>query len=118
MPSIEYWRNKSTLQTYDIETQRKDATFGVYGRYAFDVKGWKPYAGAGWAVHFLSNRVNAPTLGLNDASSSLAKGGFALLGGASFGLSDKIDNFLELKYHHIPDYKQLKINWGLTYQIK
>ena len=117
VPSLEYWRNSSTISTYGIETTRKDATLGIYGRYAFEAKGWKPYAGVGWGVHFLSAQVNAPTLGLDHASNSLAKGGLALLGGASFGISDKIDNFLELKYHYIPDYKQLKINWGLTYHI-
>jgi len=32
-------------------------------------------------------------------------------------LYDVVDNFIELKYHHIPDYRQLKINWGLAIKL-
>ena len=117
LPSIEYWRNSSTVPPYDIRATRKDATLGVDARYNFQVHGWNPYLGAGYAIHFLSSRVNAPTLGLNDASDSVVKGGLAALAGTSFALSKRIDNFIELKYHHIPDYKQLKINWGLAVKL-
>jgi hypothetical protein len=71
----------------------------------------------GYAIHFISTRVNAPTLGLVDATNSLTKGGLVGLGGVSFGLSDRIDDFIELKYHDISDYRQLKINWGLSYRL-
>jgi hypothetical protein len=114
MPSIEYWRNSSTVTPYDIRATRKDATLGIDARYKFHPKGWEPYLGLGYAMHFLSSRVDAPGLGINDESSSVIKGGIAALGGVSFGLTDRIDNFVELKYHHIPDYRQLKINWGLA----
>jgi hypothetical protein len=117
MPSVEYWRSSNTVQHYGIETMRKDATLGMDARYTFNTKGWRPYVGAGFGLHFLSSRVNAPSLGLNDATDSVVKGGLAALGGVSFGLSQRLDNFIELKYHHITDYRQLKINWGLSYRL-
>jgi hypothetical protein len=118
MPTFEYWRAKSSVQPYDIKTMRKDATLGIDARYTFTANGWTPYVGAGYAIHFLSSRVNAPSLGIDEATDSVTRGGLAALGGFSFGLSTQIDNFLELKYHHIPDYRQLKINWGLSYRMK
>ena len=117
MPSIEYWRSSNSVRHYGIETMRKDATLAMDARYSFNTKSWRPYLGVGFGLHFLSSRVNAPSLGLNDATDSVVKGGLAALGGVSFGLSPRLDNFVELKYHHIPDYRQLKINWGLSYRL-
>jgi len=117
LPSIEYWRNSTTVEPFGIKTARKDATLGVDAIYNFHTANWKPYVGLGFGLHFLSSEVDAPTLGLNDASDSVIKGGLAGLGGASFGLSDHLSNFLELKYHHLPGFSQLKLNWGLTYTL-
>jgi hypothetical protein len=117
MPGIEYWRNSNTVEPYGIETMRKDATLAFDARYNFNLGAWQPYVGGGYAVHFLTTRVNAPTLGLNDATHSLTKGGLAVLGGLTFGLTQRIDNFIDIKYHHVPDYRQLKINWGLSYRL-
>jgi len=117
LPSVEYWRNSSTVTPYNIRATRKDATLGVDGRYAFHVRGWNPYVGAGFGLHFLSSQVNAPSLGLQQASTSVVKGGLAALVGTTFPLTARVDNFIELKYHHIPDYRQLKINWGLAIKL-
>jgi hypothetical protein len=117
MPSIEYWRNSSTVTPYDIRATRKDATLAFDARYVFHPNGWEPYLGLGYGLHFLSSRVDAPGLGIHDESTSVIKGGLSALGGLSFGLTDRIDNFVELKYHHIPDYRQLKINWGLAVRL-
>jgi len=117
MPSFEYWRNSNTVDPYGIETMRKDATLGIDARYMFRPGSWQPYIGAGYSLHFLTTRVNAPTLGLTNATNSVTKGGLSALAGLSFGLSGRLDNFLELKYHHVTDYRQLKINWGLSYRL-
>jgi opacity protein-like surface antigen len=117
MPTIEWWRNSNTIKPYGISTTRKDATLGVDGRWNFGGSTFKPYLGAGIGLHFLSNRVSAPSLGLNNATDSVTKGGLALLGGVSFALSGRFENFLDLKYHHVTDYRQLKINWGITYNL-
>jgi len=114
MPTIEWWRNANTLDAFNIRTTRKDATLAVDMRYAFRQTGTRPYVGAGFGVHFLSSSVDAPSLGLNDESHSLIKGGFGVLGGVGFPLTQKIENFLELKYHHVPSYRQLKFNWGIS----
>ncbi len=117
LPSVEYWRNSSTVPPYDIRATRKDATMAVDGRYTFHYKNMEPYAGAGFGIHFLSSKVNAPSLGLNEAKDSVIKGGLAALAGVSFGMTARLDNFIELKYHHIPEYRQLKINWGLAVKL-
>jgi len=114
MPSIQYWRNQSTIQSFDIQTVRKDATMAAILRYDWKHEGWQPYAGAGWGVHFLSSEVNAPILGLNDASESTIKGALEALGGISFGLAGRLGNVIELEYHHLPGQAQLKFNWGLS----
>jgi hypothetical protein len=117
MPTMEWWRSSNSIQPFGIETMRKDATLGLDARYEFRHEGVRPYLGGGFGIHFLSSRVNAPTLGLENATNSLIKGGLSALGGVSFGITSKIDNFLELKYHHIPEYSQLKFNWGLAYSF-
>lgn len=117
MPSFEYWRNSSTVHPYNIHAARKDATLAFDARYVFSGPKWQPYIGAGWAVHFLSSRVNAPALGIPDAHDSIIKGSLGALAGVTYALSDRIDNILELKYHHLSDYRQLKINWGLSFKL-
>ena len=117
MPTVEYWRNANSLEPFGIHTTRKDATFGVDVRYALRTTGTKPYLGAGYALHFLASSVDAPALGLNGETDALVKGGFGALAGLSFPLTQKIENFLELKYHHVPGYRQLKFNWGLAINL-
>jgi len=117
LPTIEYWRNSSTVDPYNIRSTRKDATLGVDARFTFTENSWQPYVGVGVGLHFLSSRVQAPQLGVTDAKDSLIKGGLALLTGVSFALNDRIDNYIEFKYHHVPDYRQLKFNWGLSFKI-
>jgi hypothetical protein len=117
MPTLEYWRNTSNISSFGIESTRRDATLGIDARYDFPHQGLRPYMGAGMALHFMSNRVDAPSLGLNDATNSLIKGGLTLLGGVTFGITGKLSNLIELKYHHVPDQSQLKINWGLSYGL-
>ena len=117
MPTVEYWRNANSLEPFGIRTTRKDATLGADIRYGFRSTGMKPYLGAGYALHFLSSTVDAPSLGLNNESHALVKGGFSAMGGLAFPLSPRFENFIELKYHHVPSYRQLKLNWGLTVNL-
>lgn len=117
LPSIEYWRAKTTVSTFGIETSRRDATLGVDARYTLRREGWSPYGGAGFALHFLSTRVDAPSLGLVNREDSLVKGGLSFLGGVTFPLTDRIANLVEVKYHHLSDYGQLKLSWGLAWDF-
>jgi opacity protein-like surface antigen len=117
LPSVEYWLNKTSLPDFDVQTSRKDDTLSALMRYDFPHQGWQPYVGAGVAIHFLSSKVNAPSLGLNNRSESLTKGGLAMLAGAKFGLAGALGNLIELEYHYVPEHDQLKFNWGLTYDF-
>jgi hypothetical protein len=117
MPYFEYWRNTSTVQPFNIRASRSDATLGADVRYVMEWRGVHPYAGVGLGLHFLDNQVEAPSLGLPYGQNSLIKGGVAVLGGASFALAGHLQNFIEVKYHHVPDYGQVKIAMGLAYQL-
>jgi len=117
LPYVEYWRNSATVEPFGITTARKDATLGADVRFSFQRTGWKPYLGAGFGLHFLSTEVDAPSLGLRHASDSVIKGGLSGLAGVSFPLSTHLDNFIELKYHHLPGFSQLKVNWGLAWGL-
>lgn len=116
LPTVEYWRNSSKVDAFDLRTVRRDATLGVDSRWMFPGESWRFYAGAGYAVHFLSDEVDAPTLGLNGKKDSLTKGGIALLGGVSFGAKTaSLGSFVEVKSHLVGDFEQIKINLGLTW---
>jgi hypothetical protein len=117
LPFIEYWRNTSTVQPFNIRSSRSDATLGVDARFVGAYGGFKPYGGAGLGLHFLHTEVEAPDLGLAHGQNSLVKGGLSLLGGATFALAGKLENFVEVKYHHVPSYSQVKINMGLAYNL-
>lgn len=116
LPTVEYWRNSSKVDAFDLRTVRRDATLGVDSRWMFPGEAWRFYAGAGYAVHFLSSEVDAPTLGLNNKKDSLTKGGVALLAGATFGASTaSLGSFVEVKWHLVGDFEQVKINLGLSW---
>ena len=117
MPTFEYWRSANSVDQFGIRTARKDATLVFDARYAFKTSGTRPYLGVGYGLHFLSASVDAPTLGLNDESRAQTKGGFDVLGGVAFPLTQKIENFLELKYHHVPEYRQVKFSWGISINL-
>ncbi len=117
MPALEWWRNNSTVEPFGIRSSRRDATLALDARYAFKHEGFTPYLGGGFAIHFLTNEVDAPALGLNDAQHSVIKGGLSALGGISFPLGGRFSNLVELKYHHVTDFRQLKLNWGIGYRL-
>lgn len=121
LPYVEYWRNSTRIETRDITSTstRKDATLGADARYSFQRKGWRPYVGAGLGVHFLSTEVevDAPALGWDRASESVIKGGLSALAGITFPLTRHVNNFMELKYHHLPGYSQFKINTGIAWNL-
>ncbi len=116
LPSVEYWRNSTTVDPFGIKTSRRDATLGADARYTFSKANLKPYVGGGFGLHFLASEATVPDIG--HRSTSVIKGGLAALGGVSFGMTPKLDNFLEVKYHHLPGYSQFKINWGLSYSLR
>jgi hypothetical protein len=117
LPTVEYWRNSSTvnLVSGNVSTVRRDAALSADARWMFPGEVWRAYAGAGLAVHFLSDQLNAPGLGLVDRKHSLTKGGLTLLGGVAFGTKSRVGNFIEVKGHLVGGFRQLKINMGLSW---
>ena len=84
-------------------------------RWLFPGEAWRFYAGSGISAHFLSTEVDAPQFGLNEANDSLTKGGMTLLLGAWFGSRAQFGNFIEAKAHLVGGYRQVKINFGLSW---
>ena len=118
MPYFEYWRNTSTVQPFNIRSSRSDATLGGDVRIGTEFRGFHPYAGTGFGLHFMETEVQAPSLGLPLGRNSIVKGGVSLLGGATFPLAGNLENFFEVKYHHVPNYAQFKINMGLAFHLR
>ena len=117
VPAIEYWRDNTRIQSFGIETSRKDATLGVGARWTFFRERWQPYLGAGLAMHFIDEKANAPTLGVNDWHDSDVLGGYSLTGGILFILTERMSNFLELEHHGVADNRQLKFSAGLGWNF-
>jgi hypothetical protein len=117
VPGIEYWRNSTRVSAYQINANRRDATIDLGTRYLFHFRNVAPYLGAGYAVHFLSTEVEAPGLGLPRAETALTKGGLAAAGGVMFPLGGRLQNFIELEYHDVTDYRQLKLGFGIAFGV-
>jgi hypothetical protein len=117
LPTVELWRDYNRVQSFGVESTRRDAALGVDARWNFPHEVWTPYVGAGLATHFMTEEVHAPTLGVNHRQDSVVKGGLAALAGVTFPLSGRLENVMELKYHHLPGVAQFKISWGLAYRL-
>jgi opacity protein-like surface antigen len=117
LPAVEYWRNDNRVSLYGIRTTRSDATLGCQVRWTFTRNGWQPYAGAGIAVHFLDEKVDAPELDVNNQHTSTVRGGYSLHGGVTFPLTRALSNFVELEHHGVSHFRQLKFNTGLGWNF-
>lgn len=116
-PSIQYWRNHSHVESFDISSTRSDARLGVDARYTFLQYAVQPWVGGGWGLHFLSSRVTAPSLGLIEAEDSVVRGGLAIGGGLSTPIVGALSNDFGLEYDFLGSQSQLKLNFGLRYRF-
>lgn len=117
MPAVEYWQNVSRLTVYDIKTTRSNATLGCQVRWIMEREHWQPYLGGGLAVHFLSDKVSSPQISEANQSNSTVRGGYSLMGGVSFPITQKLSNFVELQHHGVSRFRQLKFNTGLGWNF-
>ena len=113
MPTLEYWRNSANLKDFDIEAAEKDLSLGLDGRYEMTFGAWHPYAGAGFAAHFINTEFAAPQLGVGQTQADHTKFAPNLLAGLQLAPLGPIQSFLETKYAFVSDFKQFKLNWGL-----
>lgn len=117
MPAVEYWQNVSRVTLYDLKTTRSDATLGCQVRWTMERETWKPYVGGGLAVHFLSDKINSSQLALANSRNSTVRGGYSLVGGLTFPMTDRLTNFIELQHHGVSHFRQLKFNTGLGWNF-
>ncbi|NOT35452.1 MAG: hypothetical protein HOP12_15005 [Candidatus Eisenbacteria bacterium] len=116
-PSIQFWRNRNRVESFDITSTRSDARLGADARYTFLQYSVRPWVGAGWGLHFLSNEVNAPTLGLVNAEDSVIRGGMSIGAGLSTPIAGKLANDFGLEYDFLGRGSQTKLNMGLHYSF-
>ena len=115
LSGIEWWRNSTKVESYELSADRRDVTLAFDARYTFEFRNVQPYLGMGYGMHFLNTEVSAPTLGLPRAENALIKGGVSGHAGLLFPVGSKFQNLVEVKYHHVTDYRQWKLNLGVTY---
>lgn len=117
MPAVEYWQNVNRLTVYELKTTRSNATLGCQVRWMMEREHWQPYLGGGLAVHFLSDKVSSPQINEANQSNSTVRGGYSLLAGVSFPLTEKLSNYVELQHHGVSRFRQLKFNTGLGWNF-
>lgn len=115
MPTLERWRDKSTLEFVGIEAEQTDLALGADAAYQWHWGSWSPYVGLGLATHFLRQEANAPDYGLVNAEDTLTKVGPDFLLGVDMPGAAGMRTYFEAKYQYISDYEQFKLNWGLTF---
>jgi hypothetical protein len=113
LPTVEWWRDKSSSNTFDFSSSQRDLAIGLDGVYQWQWGAFQPYMGAGFAFHFLKSDLQAPGLGVPDASESKVRFGPDFLFGLRFPASGKLQPFGEAKYQHAPPARQFKVNFGL-----
>jgi hypothetical protein len=113
MPTVEWWRDKSSSSTFNFESSYRDLAMGLDGVYQWQWGAFEPYMGAGFAFHFLKSDLQAPELGVPGSSESMVKFGPDFLFGMRFPTTGRLQPFGEAKYQHAPPARQFKINFGL-----
>ncbi len=117
LPWIEYWRNATRVDDFDLRATRRDATLGCDVRWNFRAGNYRPYAGAGFGLHFLASDVDVPTAGIVDANESVTKGALALMGGLRLGEGERFSEFVEVRYHAVPRAGQVKLHLGVSWNL-
>ncbi len=117
VPAIEYWRDSDVLPELGLpEAMQKDWRLGADLRYRIGEKGgWRPYAGAGIAVHSVKSRVtiDPPDSGpitTEDKGTKLAPNFLVGVELPGFG---PVRNSVDFRWHLVPDLREFKIGFGL-----
>lgn len=112
VPAIEYWRDSDRFPEFGIaHASQQDWTLGADARYRFDVKkSWRPYAGAGMGLHFLKSTFEP--VGEQEAANTSTRLGLNFLLGVDLPPASSLQSSIELNYHLVSGFQQLKINWG------
>jgi hypothetical protein len=112
VPAIEHWRDADEFPEFGIaKVSQRDWTIGADMRYRFESeKTWHPYAGAGMALHLLKS-VYEP-LDQPEIEDNSTRVGFNFLAGVDLPPAASFQSSIELNYHLLPGFQQLKINWG------
>jgi Outer membrane protein beta-barrel domain len=117
---IDYWG--WSQEAFGAKTSVSDVAIGARTKYYFEVANpkFRPYAGAGLGMHFISSKVDIPASGgfpALSASDSQTKLGVDLGGGVSMPISPRSDLLGELWYGIISDVSQFSMRVGMSYKL-
>jgi hypothetical protein len=119
--NLDFWSKSMDFLNWSATT--RVISIGATGKYYFAVnnKAWRPFAGAGLAVHLLHGSVDynagyLPYLS-GSASSDDTKFGIDLCGGTLYGLNNKFDLLGELRYRLVSDVNQIVLRAGVVYRL-
>lgn len=114
LPAVEYWQ--TNVSALGFRTTRRDAMLGGFARWTFPTShAYSPYLGAGLGVHFLHNAVESPDVKLDN---DVVRGAVSALAGLAFGTDQRFGNFVELEFHNLTGERQLKLNVGMSWNMK
>lgn len=114
-PRLDFWSQSE--EGLGTEVSVSDITFGVRGKYFFEVAHptFRPFAGAGLAMHLLNAEISSP--GFPTVDDSDTKFGLDFGGGVATAISPKADLHGELWYGIIEDFNQFSLRVGMSYRL-
>ena len=120
---IDYWSKSWDILT--ASAKWRDIVLSGRAKYQFEVSNpkFKPYAGAGLAIHLLKYTFETPRVSVygvtvgGDIEDSSTKIGLDLLGGTGYEVSEKVDVVGEIMYRIVSDVGQFVISGGFVYWL-
>jgi len=114
--NIDYWSSSESVGSINFDFS--DLAIGARGKYLFEVQNekWKPYAGGGLALHFVSSDI--PAIGPFPGSSETnTKIGLDFLGGTNFTVGKQVDIVGEAMFRMVSNIGQFAVYFGAIYWL-
>jgi opacity protein-like surface antigen len=118
--NLDYWSKSYDVLTYGASF--RVISIGATGKYYFAVENaaFRPFAGAGVAIHLSKASVDYPAgyyFGAGSADVSKTKLGIDVCGGTLYAVSPKLDLLGELRYRLVSDVNQIVLRAGVVYKL-
>ena len=113
MPTISRWQDKTSVEALSFGTTQRDFTLGLDAAFQWQWKSVKPYAGAGFGVHFMRAEFAAPTLGVPPTVESATRFAPDILLGLAMPTSSWLQPYTEASYAWLSPSNQFRFNVGL-----
>jgi opacity protein-like surface antigen len=119
-PRLDFW--SWSEDAFGVETNVRDITLGLRGKYGFEVanSSIRPFAGAGLGIHMIHMEVNVPEQGgfpAMTAEDSSTKLGLDLGGGIVTPMNPVLDFHAEVWYGIVSDFSQFSLRAGISRKL-